>query len=387
MSGIGATGFVRKTLLEIKTEVTADLVAAFGQIRSDYASVFGNIIAIFSAHLSDIWELLEVVYQARSVGATGIALDDIVNWVGVTRLPAMATHVTVTCVGTPSTVLPSGTIVRDSSSGKQYQITTATTLIAASQDVDFTGMEYGPIPALSGNVTQIITPVVGLTSVTNAADGTMGRNQELDAELRARFLSARSLLGFCRLDAIQARIISEVDDVASCSVYENVTDATVDTMPPHSIEVVVDCPVPSEQLVADKICEVKAAGISTHGDLAFTVADSQGLSHTINLSKIIYEYAHVRVTLTYSSEVSFPSDGIDLIKAAIKAYGDTLKIGNDIIVQAFMVPVYGVPGITAAVVEMDVTPNPGDTPSYSTSNIAIASNELAKFDLTRITVA
>jgi hypothetical protein len=93
------------------------------------------------------------------------------------------------------------------------------------------------------------------------------------------------------------------------------------------------------------------------------------------------------VTLTYSSEVSFPSDGIDLIKAAIKAYGDTLKIGNDIIVQAFMVPVYSVPGITAAVVEMAVTTIPSGTPSYDVINILMASNELAKFDIDRIIVA
>ena len=173
----------------------------------------------------------------------------------------------------------------------------------------------------------------------------LGREEESDTELRTRFLQTRSALGYATMDSIANRIKQEVSGVVDVVVYENSTD-TIDSegLPPHSVMVVVDCPTPIEQAVAEKIWQVKAAGIITHGSESKTVQDSQGYLHTVNYSKIATTYAHVSVMVTVSNEKAFPSNGIAQIQAAVLKFGQSLEMGDDLIFQSFYRPVYSVQG-------------------------------------------
>src|SRR5262249_36114068 len=81
-------------------------------------------------------------------------------------------------------------------------------------------VDTGPLPAPAGTLTVIDTPVAGLSSVTNAADAILGRNQETDSELRIRREEELRAAGKGTVDAIRALLL-EVLNVVQAKVLQN----------------------------------------------------------------------------------------------------------------------------------------------------------------------
>jgi uncharacterized phage protein gp47/JayE len=276
----------------------------------------------------------------------------------------------------------------DSETG--YNVTVAATgagvltVLTIETPVAVTALTTGPKLVNAGQIDTIVNPVAGLTSVTNIGDGDQGRDVETDAELRLRINAA--VQGAATVEAIRTRVLNEVTGVSTVLVTDNRTDATVGGLLPHSILVVVQGG--ADQDIADKIWEVGGAGIATNGTVTKTVVDSQGNNQTIKFSRPTSKYAHVRATLTLYNEESVGSGAEDAIKAAILAFGAAFRIGEDMLWQRFLGPIFdATPGIKSIQMELAVTSTPGGTPSYVTdTDVAIASDELAVFALARITV-
>lgn len=482
--GVTPEGFVLKRFEDFRTEIVDSLRDKFGNIRTDSESKFGMFADILSSKFADLFAALQDVYHARSITAEGTALDDIVYWTGIQRLPASKSGLYVVMYGDIGTSVIPGTIIRCAETGNQFVLdssesiqissnslgdcqisivyadeteyslsidktynytspangtvqnvvdafvtlinsglsvfgsevayavdngdgtfnirpkdpTDTTVTIALNTEnlsfkkigtsMPFIAQEYGPKAAPIGDASQIVTPISGLDECYNFEPAVLGREEETDTELRTRFLQTRSALGYATVDAIANRIKQEVSGVVDVVVYENSTD-TIDSegLPPHSVMVVVDCPTPIEQAVAEKIWQVKAAGIITHGSESKTVQDSQGYLHTVNYSKIATTYAHVSVMVTVSNEKAFPSNGIAQIQAAVLKFGQSLEMGDDLIFQSFYRPVYSVQGIASVTLQLAVTDNAGDTPDYGTDNIEVSRTTKVNFDLSRIHVS
>ncbi len=250
---------------------------------------------------------------------------------------------------------------------------------------DCTALVAGVVLVNEGQIDTIVTPVSGLVSVYNYADGDQGRDTETDAELRIRIRSVRR--GAATADAIRSRVIDEVVGVSSCLVVENTTDETVGAQPPHSIHVIVQGGL--DQDVVDKIWALKGAGIATYGSSSGTAVDGAGNNQTVYYSRPTTRYGHVRIRYTTYDEEVLPADANDAIKEAIKVYGDTFVIGQDMLWQRFLTPVLTtVDGVGSAQVELDHTANPGDTPTYVVdTDHAVDDDEIVVFDLSRIDVA
>lgn len=153
---------------------------------------------------------------------------------------------------------------------------------------------------------------------------------------------------------------------------------------PKSFEAVVQGGTDAD--VANKIWTTKPAGIQTFGNTAFTITDSQGEFQVINFSRPTPIYIWVTVALTLYTEEVFPPNGQDLVAAAINTYGSNLGIGVDVLLQRVLAQIFNVPGIASGVMQIASTDLPGDSPLFGTADISIAENEVAIFDLTRITV-
>ncbi len=249
--------------------------------------------------------------------------------------------------------------------------------------VAVTAQNAGDLLVNAGQIDTIVTPVAGLDQVEQIADGVAGRDTETDAELRIRLKAAR--LGFSTVEAIRSRVLDEVDGVSTVIVIENSTDGVVDGQPAHSIYVIVQGG--DDQEIAEKIWEVKPAGIATYGSTSKTVVDGSGTSQTVYFSRPTLQYAWVKITYTKYDEETFPTDGEAAIETSILAYGDTFQIGQDLLWQRFLTPVFETDGVKSAQVELDVTPTAGGPPSYVVdTDVAIAKDELAVFDATRVTV-
>ena len=142
----------------------------------------------------------------------------------------------------------------------------------------------------------------------------------------------------------------------------------------------------SDADVANKIWLTKPAGIQTFGNTSFTITDSQGEQQVINFSRPTPIYIWVTVALTLYPEETFPPNGQDLVASAINTYGNNLGIGVDVLLQRVLAQIFTVPGIASGAMQIAATNGPGDSPLYGTSDIPIQENEIAVFDLLRITV-
>lgn len=151
-----------------------------------------------------------------------------------------------------------------------------------------------------------------------------------------------------------------------------------------SFEAVVEGGTDSD--VANKIWLTKPAGIETFGNTSFTITDSQGEGQVINFSRPTIIYIWITVALTLYSEETFPPNGQDLVAEALNTYGNDLGIGVDVLLQRVLAQIFTVPGIASGVMQVAATNGPGDSPLYGTSDIPIQENEIAVFDLSRITV-
>lgn len=155
--------------------------------------------------------------------------------------------------------------------------------------------------------------------------------------------------------------------------------------PPKSFEAVVEGG--SDADVALKIWQLKPAGIQTFGNTHVVITDSQGNAQGIDFTRATPVYIWVLVTLTLNPQETFPSNGQELVSEAILAYGDTLGIGIDVIIQRVQAVCFSVPGIASATVQLARTLDLSTTPAYVSTDIDIGETEISVWDLSRINVS
>jgi uncharacterized phage protein gp47/JayE len=242
----------------------------------------------------------------------------------------------------------------------------------------------GAISAPTNTITQIVTPVFGLESVTNLKDASLGREIEDDTPLRVRRYASIRIVGAATIEAIKSRILQQVAGVTQCKVYENVEDVTdVDGLLPHSLLALV---VGGNDLdIANKIWETRSAGIQTNGNISTIIYDSMNEPHNIKFSRPTNDYIWLRITLTVFPS-TFPSNGVAAMTDAILQQSENFGIGDEVLIQSFYCPIYSIPGVESALIEMAMTTDLTPPLVYGTTNIAIGKQEASIFDSSRIEI-
>ena len=126
--GLTEQGFVLKRLQDIlneqrqkAVELFQDLVQPGDSIDTSDSSALGRIIALDAAGDSDLWEVAQMVYSAFDPNsATGLALDNIVAYGGISRFGESFSTAVAVFSGDNGTLIPSGNTVRASISGNQF---------------------------------------------------------------------------------------------------------------------------------------------------------------------------------------------------------------------------------------------------------------------------
>lgn len=247
--------------------------------------------------------------------------------------------------------------------------------------------DLGSLSVPVDTITIIETPVSGLNSITNPLAGITGRDRETDDELRQRRRDSQKVAGAGTDEAIRTRLLQDVSGVTQVTVVSNRTDVTdSESRPPHSFEAIVVGG--TDEAVAQKIWETQPSGIQSYGNTTEIVQDSQGNNQTIKFSRPTEIFIYVDIEIELDTEAVFPADGITQIKNNMVAYGETLDTGNDVFRVKLYSPINVVEGVgDVPTLEIDGIASPGGTPTYGTADIPIASNQIAKFDVSRITVA
>lgn len=271
--GVTDEGFVIKPLERIKTEIENKEKADFGNaIDVTATSVLGQINGIMAGKLSELWELAQAIYSAMDPdSANTSSLENVAALCpGIVRNPATNSTVTATCNLDDGTYLAGSLIAHVDGDPTARFINTEEIVRTGGTGDESVVMEAdtaGATVALAGTLTVIAEPVTGWNSVTNTADATVGDEVETDTELRLRREQVIARSGGSSVSGIRADVLA-VEGVDICNIRENVTDETVQGLPPHSIHVVVHSTLvtfPDDE-VTRAIYDSKPAGIGTYGN-------------------------------------------------------------------------------------------------------------------------
>jgi len=352
----------------------------------------GQVNGATSESYANLWELSELSYNARNPSAAvGAALSSLVQLNYITRLPATRTTADVTLGGTPGAVIPAGSLMSASATNIKYETTAEATLDGGgSAIVEARGLEFGAISCPAASIDTIEwsaqgdNPVVGWSTVTNVAEGLIGTEAETDVELRARRQRSTSTGAQAILDAMFAAI-NNIPGVTNLTILENDTNAVdANGLPPHSFEVIVVGG--DDQTIADTIWAKKSTGSTPAGTSDIDIVDSQGITHTMRLTRPAQIDIYVKVTVTTFAD--YPADGDDLIKQAIVDYangeliaGRGFSVGDDVIYTRLYTPINSVQGH-----EIDELLIGSVFPPALQDNIAIGIEEVSHFTIANIEV-
>lgn len=253
-------------------------------------------------------------------------------------------------------------------------------------------IDAGAILAPAFTVTQLVTGVGGVFTVMNKEAFGTGRLRETDAEFRVRASQELAVSGSATYAAIYTAL-SNIPEVSEVLLIENSTSGTVDTLPPHSFEAILQIPDTAElnQVVAATLWNEKPIGIASHGNVnsnaGVVYIDSIGQPRTLKFSRPANVEIYVRVTYDLYDEETPPDALSDVIKNAILTYGATLKQGVDVIPRRFIGQIYTDTqgGLANVNVELRLFGDP--MPAWSENVIEISPRERAIFAFARITVA
>lgn len=125
-----STGFERKKLVEINTEYDGLVTDALGPVNTAPDSVIGQLEGIWAEGIDNANETLQNAYDSMYPNtAEGTSLDGAVAFVGLTRIPATETVVTVAAYGAEGTVVLSGSLAH---ADIQYKSTSDVTISRAN---------------------------------------------------------------------------------------------------------------------------------------------------------------------------------------------------------------------------------------------------------------
>lgn len=240
--------------------------------------------------------------------------------------------------------------------------------------------EYGTIEPLLNSVTYINTNYDGWFSVSNESETYVGRDYETASEVRQRYASAVFKNSVGMVESIKAALM-ELQDVTSVTIYENRTDETVDGLKPHSFQAIVFGG--DEEAIARTILNVAPLGIDTNGEIDVEIVDDNNVTEHIYFSRPQEVPIYVKAIIREYDEEVLPGDAIEKIRNIIVAQISKLSMGNDVIYQRLLGPIYsGVDGISY--IELSVSK---DGQTYKQENIPIGRGELAVAKLANINVA
>lgn len=386
--GLFPEGLVIPTINQLRADYEQAMRDEYGpNFPLGDASFAGFLVGIESERLQLVWEALERVASSRSAQkSSGIFLADVSLITGTERSAAAPSTVVEALCGDDGTVVPEGSIVQTPDTLKQFltdddaTITLLTAWLAvtfyavddrvtnssrcyqcitegvsdvsggpittdpditdgtvhwvylgegtAAVDVDMHSAEESPIEAVSGGLTEIMTPVVGWNTATNLLDAQLGRLEQTDEQLRVTRELELQLPGTGPANAIRAELI-KLSGVTNAIVFQNLTDAIADGLQPHSIECMVQGG--DDQAIFDLLLNNVPAGISTQGNVTGISRDDAGIDQTFAFSRPTSVLVYDRITLTKDPDIY---QGDSAVKLAISDYGQAQKIGRDAVPSA-----------------------------------------------------
>ena len=242
----------------------------------------------------------------------------------------------------------------------------------------------GSVNAPSNSVTKMVTSSSVIT--TNPIAYTLGRAKESDEVYRLRIQTTQNTAGKATVEAIQDDT-SLVSGVLIAKVIDNdLSTVDAEGRSPHSFETIVQGGLDAD--IGKAVLTAKPAGIESVGNTAIATTDKYGNAKTVYITRPTSINLAFQIEYTKHGETTFPADGEDLIKQAVKDYTDALILGQDITPISYYGHIITAVGALAALtVSVQQIAAQGDAPvggSWQTTVLAIGDSEFGSTTLVDI---
>ncbi len=274
----------------------------------------------------DAFLTAQTVYNSYGPGtAIGAALDTIIKINGLQREAETYSTVSVTLTGTPGTPI-SGGVVQDTN-GIKWDLSQVTIGLDGNISATVTCEQPGPIIVSPGQISTIVTPTYGWTSVTNSSTNlTIGTNIEQDSTLRGRQAQSSAMPSKTILDGLKA-LIAATSGVTGFEVYENFTSSVNSLgIPANSIACVVEGG--SDDDVANAIYLKRGLGCGTYGATIVTIQDSYNQLTPINFNRP--SYVDIDVVVNVKKLNGYTTQTTTAIQNAIANFLNGFSIGTSL---------------------------------------------------------
>lgn len=392
--GMTEQGFIPKRLADILDSIHTKLTNVtnpetgekpFQNEESD--SIIMQMADIFAEELSICWEEAYLAAnQYDPLNATGVPLRGLIQINGLTTSYGAPTQIMMEMSGTPGVVIPKGSLVA-SADGSQIYSTTSAAIIENSGTVQVTAncQTNGANDPAVNTIIAIQSPVFGWSGATNISTVSVGSLPDSDKELHIKQERATSATSYRQVDAIYSGIIN-IDGVTFARIYVNPTSSTDGRgIPAKTIAPVV---VGGTNEDIANVIRLKADALSAFtGNTSVTYTGQFGDTQTVSFTRPTEKDIYIDIDISFTDTNLWPEYGYDQIKQAIVEYAQYnqegtagFPPGEDVIISRLYTPINTVLGFKINSVEI------GFTSTTAASDLAIAWNEIAKFDVDNINI-
>lgn len=377
-NGLTPQGFVTKRLDEILEEINQETRVVFGEsTNTSSATPLGQLNGVNAASRADIWEAMSVVYNACDPStAQTVALSRTVELNGIIRKIATQSTVTCTFTGNAGTIIPVNFEVGVINTTDIFITTIQNTIgVGGTIDINMLSKEYGVIIAEVGTLNQIITPLNGLTSVTNVTNADAGSLEESDTQLRNRQTVSTESPSQNLIDSLYGQL-NKLANIKSVNIFDS-SDTDIG-LPSCSFSVIILGA--SDVDIANTIFVGKPPGVITVGTTTVRIIDEQGMPRDINFSRP--DPVDIYVTVNTTNTGAFPINGVGAIKQAIIDYAEIeFVVGNNVERTRLYTPINSIVGHSVQTLFIGTSPNP-----TGTIDIPITFSQLSRFTNANIEV-
>lgn len=309
--------------------------------------VIDNLATVASTgSLTSAQQFQFLAQQFNPETATGQWQDFLYDRLGVVRLEAQRTIVRRTINGTAGTVVSADTLTfRNTTTDDRFILLNAATIgSGGTVEGTFRALEFGAISLPTDATLEVVAPVSGVTSVSFTAGQTedTGRERETDAEYRVRFRQSKSLNAKSTRNAIISNLRTLVDTTRNLDVRSNRTNAIVDGINPHTVNVRVRHNT-TDALFAAALFDTIADGVGMQGSTTVNVTDDAEQIVPVSWDNATEVSISINVEVTLNSGFTLGQVS-DTLKQAMVTYANEdasrFSLGDDVYANEFYCPLY-----------------------------------------------
>lgn len=248
---IGINGLVTQTYSEIVADITQKFMSIYGaNINLAQNTSDGQWLGILAQAKRDILDLITQYYNNLDTDTViGLPQQILYKLNGLYIKAFTYSYVYVDVTTTQSVTLQglddnlesadgTGYTVRDTN-GNRWILAESVDLEAGTTTLNFRAADLGSVTALPNTITVMETVLRGVSGVNNSAINYItGQTGETSSEFRTRRKKSMTVPTQGFEDSIESQMLA-LTNVSQCKVYDNKTNAEVNTIPAHTVWVVV----------------------------------------------------------------------------------------------------------------------------------------------------